>query len=144
MKRRTFVRHATVAGVGMATAPAFGDMRLGADTIEGAPALVGLGQRSDLVLRGGLVFDGTGAAPRSLDVAITGDRITAISSNLPPGSEELDVRGLAVAPGFVDIHSHADMNLFVNRNAESRIRQGVTLEVVGQDGGSIEIGRAHV
>ena len=137
MKRRTFVRHATVAGVGMAAAPVFGGQRLVADTIEGAPALVGLGQRADLVLRGGIVFDGTGAAPRSLDVAITGDRITAISSNLPAGGEELDVTGLAVAPGFVDIHSHADMNLFVNRNAESRIRQGVTLEVVGQDGGSI-------
>jgi len=137
MKRRTFVRHATVAGVGMAATPGLGGRGLAADTMAGAPALVGLGQRADLVLRGGMVFDGTGAAPRALDVAITGDRITAISSNLPAGGEELDVSGLAVAPGFVDIHSHADMNLFVNRNAESRIRQGVTLEVVGQDGGSI-------
>ncbi|MGD8321031.1 MAG: amidohydrolase family protein, partial [Gemmatimonadota bacterium] len=51
--------------------------------------------------------------------------------------EELDLRGLALAPGFIDIHSHADMSLFIEPRAESRIRQGVTLEVVGQDGSSV-------
>lgn len=137
MKRRTFVRHVTAAGAGMAVAPAAAGEHLAAATIDGPPALVGLGQRADLVLRGGVVYDGSGAPGRPFDVAVTGDRISAISSNLPAGGEELDVSGLAVAPGFVDIHSHADMNLFVNRNAESRIRQGVTLEVVGQDGSSI-------
>ncbi|HZD03840.1 MAG TPA: amidohydrolase family protein, partial [Longimicrobiales bacterium] len=53
------------------------------------------------------------------------------------GAEELDLRGLALAPGFIDIHSHADLSLLVEPRAESRIRQGVTLEVVGQDGSSV-------
>ena len=58
---------------------------------------------------------------------------------IPPdaGSEEIDLRGLALAPGFIDIHSHADLSLLLNERAESRIRQGVTTEVVGQDGGSV-------
>lgn len=137
MKRRTFVRHSTVTGVGVATAPRLLEQRLTGQMVDEAPALVGLRDRADLVLRGGMVYDGTGAPPQRLDVAITGDRITAMSSNVPAGGEEVDVTGLAVAPGFIDIHSHADMNLLVNRNAESRIRQGVTLEIVGQDGGSI-------
>lgn len=143
MKRRSFVRHATVTGVAVATAPNLvGDLVAGSTVggspaLEGSPALVGLGERADLVLRGGMVFDGTGASPGALDVVITGDRISAITSDAPVGGEELDVTGLAIAPGFIDVHSHADMNLLVNRNAESRIRQGVTLEVVGQDGGSI-------
>jgi len=123
MKRRTFVRTSTVAGLGV----------FGAGWHDG----IHPGRRVDLVLRGGTVFDGTGAAGRIMDVAIEGDRISAVGANLPTGVSEIDVRGLAVAPGFVDVHSHADMNLLIENRAESRIRQGVTLEVVGQDGGSI-------
>jgi len=123
MKRRTFVRTSTVAGLGV----------FGAGWHDG----IHPGRRVDLVLRGGTVFDGTGAAGRIMDVAIEGDRISAVGANLPTGVSEIDVRGLAVAPGFVDVHSHAYMNLLIENRAESRIRQGVTLEVVGQDGGSI-------
>jgi N-acyl-D-amino-acid deacylase len=94
-------------------------------------------RRADLVLRGATVFDGSGRAGRDADVAVTGDRITEVGPGLAAGSEEIDLRGLALAPGFIDVHSHADMSLLVNNRAESRIRQGVTTEVVGQDGGSI-------
>ena len=121
MKRRTFVQTTTT---------------LGAATLA-LPGLVHGRRRADLVLRGATVFDGTGAPGRDVDVGVEGDRITEIGPNLPAGLEEIDVRGLALAPGFIDIHSHADLSLLVNNNAESRIRQGVTLEVVGQDGGSI-------
>lgn len=121
MRRRTFVRSAAVAATGSLV----------------APNLVMGGRRADLVLRGATVFDGSGAPGRELDVAVTADRIAEVGVNLPAGSDELDLRGLALAPGFIDIHSHADMSLFINPNAESRIRQGVTLEVVGQDGGSV-------
>ncbi len=100
-------------------------------------AFVGRVGAPDVVFRGALVVDGTGAEGREADVAVTGGRITAVGRIPEVGSEEVDVRGLVLAPGFIDIHSHADLNLLVEPRAESRIRQGVTLEVVGQDGSSI-------
>lgn len=121
MERRTFVQTSALAATGTFFAP---------EVVLGSA-------RADLVLRGATAFDGTGAPGRELDVAVTGDRIAAVGRDLPAGSEELDLHGLALAPGFIDIHSHAEMSLFANPNAESRIRQGVTLEVVGQDGGSV-------
>ncbi|MEM7417950.1 MAG: D-aminoacylase [Gemmatimonadota bacterium] len=126
MKRREFVRTAGVVVLGGAAAPTPG---------FGIP--IGLGERADLVVRGALVLDGRGGPGRAVDVAITGDRITAIGANLPIGSTEIDATDRVLSPGFIDIHSHADTNLLVENRAESRIRQGVTLEVVGQDGGSI-------
>jgi N-acyl-D-amino-acid deacylase len=89
------------------------------------------------VLRGGFVIDGTGALAREADVAVTGDRIIGVGRVSEPGAVEIDVGGLAVAPGFIDIHSHADLSLLINPRAESRVRQGVTTEVVGQDGSSV-------
>ena len=83
------------------------------------------------------MIDGTGAPGRVADVAIEGGRITVIGLVPERGTEEIDARGLVVAPGFIDIHSHADLNLLAEPRAESRIRQGVTTEVVGQDGSSI-------
>jgi N-acyl-D-amino-acid deacylase len=88
--------------------------------------------RHDLVLRGGTVFDGLGNPGTEADVAISGDRIAAIGARLAErGSEEIDVRGLAVAPGFIDIHSHADGNLQADPRAESVIRQGITTSISG-------------
>jgi len=121
MRRRSFVRTSSVAAAGSLV----------------APGLVYGARRADLVLRGATVFDGTGTPGRELDVAVTGDRISEVGANLPAGSTEIDLRGMALAPGFIDIHSHADLSLLINNKAESRIRQGVTLEVVGQDGGSV-------
>src|SRR5687768_12169930 len=93
--------------------------------------------RYDLVIRGATVFDGSGAPGRELDVAVRGTRVAALSARVAGrGREEIDARGLAVAPGFIDIHSHADGTLFGDPRAESVIRQGVTTVVVGQDGGS--------
>ncbi len=91
----------------------------------------------DLVVRGGVVYDGSGAPGREADVAVRRGRIAAVARRLAPrGAEEIDARGLAVAPGFIDIHSHADGTLFDDPRAESVIRQGVTTIVVGQDGSS--------
>jgi N-acyl-D-amino-acid deacylase len=90
------------------------------------------------VLRGALLFDGTGAPPVEADVALAGDRIVGVGRRLEVGRiPETDLRGLALAPGFVDIHSHTDLNLLVNPRAESKVRQGVTTEVTGQDGSSV-------
>lgn len=94
-------------------------------------------RRYDLLIRGGTLFDGLGAPGRIADIAIRGGRIVAIAPKLRgASSEEIDAKGLAVAPGFIDIHSHGDGNLTADPRAESVIRQGVTTIVVGQDGSS--------
>ncbi len=91
----------------------------------------------DLIIRGGTLFDGTGVAGLDYDLAISAGRIAEIGPKLAArGREEIDARGLAVAPGFIDIHSHGDGNLTEDPRCESVIRQGVTTIVVGADGGS--------
>jgi N-acyl-D-amino-acid deacylase len=84
-----------------------------------------------------MVYDGTGARGRVADIAIQGGRIVAIGPKLNGvAREEIDLRGLAVMPGFLDIHSHVDSSLSTDPRAESAIRQGITTIVGGQDGGS--------
>jgi N-acyl-D-aspartate/D-glutamate deacylase len=98
---------------------------------------------ADLVLRGGTVFDGTGAAGAEADVVVAAGRVVRVAPRAPEaGAEEVDARGLAVAPGFVDLHSHADGTLFADPALESAVRQGVTTVVVGQDGAAAG-GAAH-
>jgi N-acyl-D-amino-acid deacylase len=89
---------------------------------------------ADVVIRGGLVVDGTGAAPRVADIALTGDRITAVGEVLPNGALEIDASGRIVTPGFVDIHTHLDAQLFWDPAATSSCWQGVTTVVMGNCG----------
>jgi N-acyl-D-amino-acid deacylase len=85
-----------------------------------------------LLIRGGSVIDGTGAPPRPADVAVAGDRIAAIAPGLSgEAARVIDATGQVVAPGFIDAHSHSDLFYFACPSAESKIRQGVTTEVVG-------------
>jgi len=86
----------------------------------------------DLVIRGGTLYDGTGAAPVVGDVAIKGDRIVAVGAVLGRGVREVDARGLAVAPGFINMLSWATESLIHDPKGQSDIRQGVTLEVMGE------------
>jgi N-acyl-D-amino-acid deacylase len=97
----------------------------------------------DIVIRGGMVYDGTGADGRILDIALAGGRIAEIAPAITSrGRDEIDARGLAVAPGFIDIHSHGDGNMEADPRVESVVRQGVTTMVVGADGSSSATGSA--
>lgn len=87
----------------------------------------------DLLIRGGTIYDGRGGTPVAGDVAIAADRIAAVADGKSwRGRDEIDARGLAVAPGFVNMLSWATESLLVDGRAQSDIRQGVTLEVMGE------------
>src|SRR5947208_2294252 len=87
----------------------------------------------DVLIRNGTLYDGSGAAPIEGDVAIVGDAIAAVGSlRDASGKHEVDACGLAVAPGFINMLSHAQQALLVDGRSQSDIRQGVTLEVMGE------------
>jgi len=88
----------------------------------------------DVVIRGGTIYDGSGGAPFVGDVAIRGDRIAYLGPHAPGRSaEDFAARGKAVAPGFVNMLAHPEESLLVDGRALSDLRQGVTLEVIGED-----------
>ncbi len=144
MRRRAFLRAGGALGAAgalgaveaLGAVGALGTTSVRRDDLGAVPAGPG-GSPPDLVLRRATVYDGTGGPGVEADVAVTADRITAVGRIAEAGAEEIDLAGMALAPGFIDIHSHADLSLLVNPKAESRIRQGITLEIVGQDGSSV-------
>ncbi|HEY0932032.1 MAG TPA: D-aminoacylase [Gemmatimonas sp.] len=91
----------------------------------------------DVLIVGGSVIDGTGSAPRMLDVGLRGDRIVALAANLPRNRARtvIEARGRVVSPGFIDLHAHLEPLLQLPL-MESALRQGVTLAVGGPDGSS--------
>lgn len=90
--------------------------------------------RFDIVIRNGLVVDGTGCAPFNADVGIVGDRIAAIGARLEGGREEIDATGLAVTPGFVDIHTHYDGQVTWDHHLRPSTGHGVTTVLMGNCG----------
>ncbi|MEV6106003.1 D-aminoacylase [Streptomyces sp. NPDC051940] len=86
-----------------------------------------------LVIRGALVVDGTGAPGRRADVRVADGRVAEIADRLT-GARELDAAGLVLAPGFIDMHAHSDLALLRDPEHLAKTAQGVTLEVLGQDG----------
>ena len=92
----------------------------------------------DILIRGGLLLDGTGAAGRPGNLAIREGRIAAIGTDLGnDAAKVIDATGLAVAPGFIDIKTQSDFTLPINPKAESKVRQGVTTEIIGHCGFSV-------
>jgi N-acyl-D-amino-acid deacylase len=102
------------------------------------PPLVGAQAPAyDLVLRGGRIVDGTGSPWYRADVAIQGDTIVRIAPSIDAqAARAIELNGLVVAPGFIDIHTHARRGIFEVPTADNYIRQGVTTLIEGPDGGS--------
>jgi len=90
----------------------------------------------ECVLRNGRIVDGTGSPWYRGDIAVDDGRIAAVGTVEMDGDIELDLDGDVVTPGFIDIHTHSDFTLPANRDAHSKVRQGVTLEIVGNCGTS--------
>lgn len=91
----------------------------------------------DVIIRGGYVVDGSGRAGFSADVAIQSGKIARIGQlSAATAARVIDAKGLVVAPGFIDLHTHSDATVLANGNAESQVRQGVTLVLLGE-GGSV-------
>ncbi|MFJ3926626.1 amidohydrolase family protein [Streptomyces sp. NPDC090022] len=88
----------------------------------------------DLVVRGARVLDGTGGPAYTADVAVHDGRIVEIGRIRAGGRRTLDADGLALAPGFIDMHAHSDLALLRDPDHSAKAAQGVTLEVLGQDG----------
>jgi N-acyl-D-amino-acid deacylase len=90
-------------------------------------------QQYDVVIRGGTVYDGTGVPGKAGDIGINADTIAAVGDlSKAGGKTEIDAKGMAVTPGFINMMSHAEVSLLFDGNSQSDIRQGVTLEVLGE------------
>ena len=88
----------------------------------------------DFIIRGGTVYDGSGGMPFIGDVAVRGDRIAYVGAHAPGSArEQIEAHGRAVTPGFINMLSHSEESLLVDGRALSDLRQGVTLEVLGED-----------
>jgi N-acyl-D-amino-acid deacylase len=91
------------------------------------------GEHHDVIIRDGLIYDGSGEAPYLGDVAIDGARIAYVGRHAPGhGGREIDAHGKAVAPGFINMLAHPEESLLIDGRALSDLRQGVTLEVMGE------------
>ena len=92
----------------------------------------------DILIRGGLVIDGSGQPGKIGDVLVRDGRVAALGGSLAQGAARaIDAAGMAVAPGFIDIKTHSDFTLPINPKAESKVRQGVTTEIIGHCGFSV-------
>jgi N-acyl-D-amino-acid deacylase len=87
----------------------------------------------DIIIRNGTVYDGTGGAPRRADVGTKGDQIAAIGDlSKAKAATEVDAKGLAVAPGFINMLSHSETSLIADYRSLSELRQGVTTQIFGE------------
>ncbi len=90
----------------------------------------------DVLFKNVVVVDGSGEDRFAAEVAVIGDEIAAVGEDLGEAKRVVDGRGMVLAPGFIDIHTHSDYSLAIDPRGESKIRQGVTTEITGQCGQS--------
>src|SRR5438094_182073 len=95
------------------------------------------GERFDLVIRDGTGYDGTGTPGVRADIGVRGERIVAFGTIAARGAPELDAQGLAVTPGFIDVHSHDDYAVLLEPEMPFKVLQGVTSDVVGNCGSGV-------
>src|SRR5206468_11901356 len=88
----------------------------------------------DLLITNARIIDGTGGPSVAGSVAVRDGRIAGVGRVAGPAARTIDAGGKVIAPGFIDPHSHSDFALLTDGNAESKIRQGVTTEVIGESG----------
>ena len=93
-----------------------------------------MAQHYDMVIRGGLIVDGTGAEPFIGDVAIKDGLIAEVGTDAGSGTQEIDAKGLAVTPGFIDLHTHYDGQAIWSQRLNPSSGHGVTTVVVGNCG----------
>jgi N-acyl-D-amino-acid deacylase len=98
-------------------------------------------ERIDILIRNGLVFDGTGSEPFEADIAVSGDRIAFVRKKTVEGKGNgirphsiIDAKGMGVTPGFIDTHAHSEFTLLADSRAEGKIHQGITTEINGNCG----------
>lgn len=122
ISRRTFIKSSALAGA------AFG---LG----FGVPKILGANNRFDTIVKGGVIYSGEGGKPFPGEVGIKDGKISAIAQSLGDSANKIiDAKGMAVSPGFIDIHTHTDTNLFDSPLGDSKIYQGVTTDIGGNCG----------
>ena len=91
---------------------------------------------NSILFTGGIIVDGLSNPARKGDVLVIGDRIAAVTlpSAAPAADRVVTIDGMVIAPGFIDMHTHSDLQVLVNPDHTSKLSQGVTTEVLGQDG----------
>lgn len=126
ISRRSFLKTSTIAGAAVGLGLGVGGVHL-----------LRTREKFDLLVKGGLIYNGEGGTPFVGDLAVKEGRIVAIGSNLgDSASKIIEAKGMALSPGFIDIHTHTDTKLFDAPLGDSRIMQGVTTDVGGNCGGS--------
>lgn len=122
ISRRSFIKGLAITGAG------FG---LGL----GVPSILAANNSFDTIVKGGIIYSGEGGKPFSGDIGIKDGKISAIAQSLGDSANNIiDAKGMAVSPGFVDIHTHTDTNLFHSPLGDSKIYQGVTTDIGGNCG----------